>query len=267
MIQLRIHDGAPDLAVYAQHRQAEKRPWAQVTKVPGDPNRPMVYVARGSHASYFEPGFHQTEAWYDLADGKRNSPRTTLEIVTDDQPAWIAWPGVWGDTRARVGGIDQPSPKGPSAHASWTNPDGALATAWEPQRKDAIAAPAVVIAREGGRMRVDFDFTRNAPPAAPPPASLQVTVNSRDEAGVPPRTYTFQLAQTRRGTLVTDVPLDPAKHYDIYASTTSGDPPIPSESVLTELDPAGKVASVPVVERVVQGFGRLVARIRGQLGR
>ena len=113
MIQLRIHDGAPDLAVYAQHRQAEKRPWAQVTKVPGDPNRPMVYVARGSHASYFEPGFHQTEAWYDLADGKRNSPRTTLEIVTDDEPAWIAWPGVWGDTRARVGGIDQPSPQGP----------------------------------------------------------------------------------------------------------------------------------------------------------
>jgi predicted component of type VI protein secretion system len=69
MVQLRIHDGAPDLAVYAQHRQAEKRPWAQVIKLPGDPNRPMVYVARGSHASYFEPGFHQTEAWYDLADG------------------------------------------------------------------------------------------------------------------------------------------------------------------------------------------------------
>jgi hypothetical protein len=265
MIQLRIHDGAPDLAVYAQHRQAEKRPWAQVTKVPGDPNRPMVYVARGSHASYFEPGFHQTEAWYDLADGKRNSPRTALEIVTDDEPAWIAWPGVWGDTRARVGGIDQPSPKGPSAHASWTNPDGVLATAWEPQRKDAIAAPAVVISRDRGGMRVDFDFSRNASPATPPPASLQVTVNSRDEAGVPPRTYTFQLAHTRRGTLATEVPLDPAKHYDVYASTTSGDPPIPSESVLTELDPVGRVASVPVVERLVQVLGRFVARVRHQL--
>ena len=103
-------------------------------------------------------------------------------------------------------------------------------------------------------MRVDFDFTRQAP-ATPPAASLQVTVNSRDEAGVPPRTYTFQLAQTRRGTLATEVPLDPAKHYDVYASTTSGDPPIPSESVLTELDPAGRVAKLPVVERV----GRLRA--------
>jgi hypothetical protein len=264
MVQLRMHDGVPDLAVYAQHRQSEKRPWAQVGKVPGDPNRPMVYVARGSHASYFEPGFHQTEAWYDLADGKRNSPRCALEIVTDDQPPWIAWPGVWGDTRARVGGIDQPSPRGPSAHASWSDPGGVLATAWEPQRKDAIDAPAVTISRDRGRMRIDFDFTRQP---GPPAASLQVTVNSSDEAGVPPRTYTFHVAETRRGTLSTEVPLDPAKHYDVYASTTSGDPPIPSASVLTELDPVGKVAGVPVVERVLGGFGRLVARIRGQLPR
>jgi hypothetical protein len=264
MVQLRMHDGVPDLALYAQHRQAEKRPWAQVGKVPGDPNRPMVYVARGSHASYFEPGFHQTEAWYDLADGKRNSPRCALETVTDDDPPWIAWPGVWGDTRARVGGIDQPSPRGPSAHAQWTSPDSLLATAWEPQRKDAVAAPAVTVTRQAGRMRVDFDFTRQA---GPPVAALQVTVNSRDEAGVPPRAYTFRLVQTLRGTLTTDVPLDPAKHYDIYASTTSGDPPVPSDSTFIELDPAGRVARLPLAERVVGGFGRLVARVRGQLGR
>jgi hypothetical protein len=171
---------------------------------------------------------------------------------------------VWGDTRARVGGIDQPSPRGPSAHASWSNPDGVLATAWEPQRKDAIDAPAVVIARDRGRMRVDFDFTRQP---GPPAASLQVTVNSSDEKGVPPRTYTFQLADTRRGTLATEVPLDPAKHYDIYASTTSGDPPIPSESVLTELDPVGRAAKLPFAEQALGSFGRLVARIRGHLGR
>jgi hypothetical protein len=264
MVQLRMHDGVPDLALYAQHRQAEKRPWAQVGKVPGDPNRPMVYVARGSHASYFEPGFHQTEAWYDLADGKRNSPRTTLEIVTDDDPPWIAWPGVWGDTPARVGGIDQPSPRGPSAHAQWKSPDGLLATAWEPTRKDAVAAPAVTIARERGCMRVDFDFARQP---GPPASALQVTVNSSDEAGVPPRTYTFHVIETERGSLATRVPLDPAKHYDVYASTTAGDPPIPSESTLIELDPAGAMAKVPAVERVIGGFGRLVARLRGQLGR
>ena len=45
------------------------------------------------------------------------------------------------------------------------------------------------------------------------------------------------------------MPLDPAKHYDVYSSTTSGDPPIPSESTLTELDPAGTVAKLPLAER------------------
>jgi hypothetical protein len=113
-------------------------------------------------------------------------------------------------------------------------------------------------------MRIDFDFTRQP---GPPAAALQVTVNSSDEAGVPPRTYTFHVVETRRGTLQTDVPLDPDKHYDVYASTTAGDPPIPSESTLTELDPAGKVAKIPVAERMIGGFGRLVARVRGQLGR
>jgi hypothetical protein len=113
-------------------------------------------------------------------------------------------------------------------------------------------------------MRIDFDFTRQP---GPPAASLQVTVNSRDEPGVPPRTYTFQVAQTRRGTLSTDVPLDPAKHYDVYASTTSGDPPIPSASVLTELGPAGRAAKLPFAEQVLGGLGRVVARVRGQLRR
>jgi hypothetical protein len=264
MVQLRVHDGAPDLAVYAQHRRAEQRPWAQVQKVAGDPNRPLVYVARGSHASYFQAGFHQTEAWYDLADGKRNSPRTTLEIVTDDDPPWIAWPGVWGDTRARVGGIDQPSPPGPSAHPQWTDPDSILATAWQPQLKDPIDPPAVKIRRDQGRLGIDFDLSRQQ---GPPASSLVVTVNSRDEPGVPPRAYTFGLVDTVRGTLITQVPLDPAKHYDVYASTAAGTPPVPSASVLTEIDPAGTATGVPIGERILGGFGRLVARVRGQLRR
>ena len=64
-------------------------------------------------------------------------------------------------------------------------------------------------------------------------------MNSRDEAGVPPRTYTFTLEDTISGTLNTRIPTDPAKHYDVYTSTTAGDPPAPSASTLTLFQPLG----------------------------
>ena len=61
-VQLRmgIDGDAPDVAVYAQHRHGEKRSWEDVEKLAGS-DRPVVYVARGSHAAYFdynETGYH-----------------------------------------------------------------------------------------------------------------------------------------------------------------------------------------------------------------
>jgi hypothetical protein len=263
MIQLRMHDDEPDLAVFAQHRRAEKRSWSDVRRAPDRPDTPMVYVARGSHASYFEPGFHQTEAWYDLADGKRGAPELALDVL-DESGGWAVWPGVWGDTRPqRPGGIDQPSPAAPCAHTQWSDPGHLLDTAWEPVRGEAIAAPDVTVARDDGMLRVDFNFSRQEGPA---PASLSVTVNSRDEAGVPPRTTTFPVADLERGALRTRIALDPAKHYDIYASTTGGDPPVPSASVLTVLDPVGaQSARLGMGEMAVRGIGKLIARLRGHL--
>jgi hypothetical protein len=224
----------------------------------------VVYVARGSHASYFEPGFHQTEGWYDLADGKRPAPELTLEVLEGDGPGWARWPGRWGDTQPRLpGGLQQPSPTGPGAKKQWKQPDYLLDHSVTPSRGPAAEAPDVQITRNGDWMRITFDVEQHDPP----PRSLVVTVNSRDETGMPPRTYTFTLEETRSGVLETRIPTDPKKHYDVYTSTTSGDPPIPSDSVLTELDPVGSGPKTPFLAGVAQQIGHVFAWVRGHLKR
>src|SRR4051812_20990211 len=114
MIQLRIPPGeqAPSLAVYAQHTYCEVRGWDDVHRLPeelkrqgkapapGDEHRPLVYVGRGSHASLFEPGYHETD-FYELCDGKQPvKGQTRLEDVSEP-PAWLCWPGHWGSTVLR----------------------------------------------------------------------------------------------------------------------------------------------------------------------
>ena len=184
--------GQPDIAIYAQHRYGEVRPWDKVEKL-GD--RPVVYVARGSHASYFEAGFHQTEAWYDLADGKRRmKDRPALEILDTDDPAWTRWPGRWGDTLPRSG-VESNSPTGPGAKKQWTAPgqDARQPAARSPSTAKGATAPEVRALRAGGRLRVEYDVTQ----ARAAPAQLVVTVNSEDEAGVPPQTHQHRRARQR----------------------------------------------------------------------
>ncbi|HWC27945.1 MAG TPA: Vps62-related protein [Solirubrobacteraceae bacterium] len=263
-VQLRmgIDGDAPDVAVYAQHRHGEKRSWDDVEKLPGG-ERPVVYVARGSHAAYFEAGYHQTEAWYDVADGKRKAPELTLEIVEDATHPWMRWPGRWGDTTAREGSaeLDQSSPTGPGTKRHWRNPDALLDAAKPSVLRTPPHAPDVRLTRGGGdRLQIEYDFSgREIQPRA-----LVVTVNSRNEKGVPPITHTFdEVARAPRGTISTDVPLHPARHYDIYTSTVAGDPPQPSASQFTEIEPDLPEKDEPFGPMVAQTIGRLFARIRG----
>jgi hypothetical protein len=258
-----IDGDVPDVAVYGQHRNGEKRNWEDVEKLP-DSDTPVVYVARGSHGAYFEAGFHQTEAWYDVADGKRPAPKLTLEIIDDDRHAWMCWPGRWGDTvpHDRDNPFDQPSPTGPGTKRHWRNPDALLDNAKRSIVRTAPRAPAVRIARaNGNRLRIDYDFsTRTVAPRA-----LVVTVNSRNEKGVPPMTHTYeQVAGAPQGTISAgEVVLNPAYHYDVYTSTVAGDPPQPSASQFTEIEPVAVVRQQGVGVRIAQCFARLLARIRG----
>ncbi len=260
MVQLRMDDdaGRPDLAVYSQHRHGEVRPWDKVETL-GE--RPVIYVARGSHAGYFEAGFHQTEAWYDLADGKRRMKhRPRLEILGTADPAWTLWPGRWGDSLPR-NAIESNSPTGPGAKKQWTEPDKMLDNpAPKGKHGQGAKAPEVRALRSAGRLRIEYDLTNRDPR----PLELIVTVNSKDEAGVPPRTHNIAVHGGGHGKVTTDIVLDPLKHYDVYTSFVAGDPPVPSQSHLDLIEPFGAVkltASLP--QRLLEKASTFIATIRG----
>ena len=239
MVQIRLHDGSPDLAVYCQHTGATSRDWRQVDRLP-QTDRPIVYVARGSHASYFEPGTHWTGHWFDHADGKRRSPDVALETVVEADPAWrwIHWPGYWGDTKKSGSNpLDSDSPRGPAAHKQWSEP----LTLLEPEGLIAglpvehpapPPAPQVRAEWAGGQIRVHYEAV--VPPGGEPPIGLVVTINSPDESA-PPTTETFPI-HTGKGDVIASAPADPSRSYDIYASVASANG-LASESTRADLSP------------------------------
>jgi hypothetical protein len=245
MVQLRLTKaGPPDYAVYAQHKEAGVRRWDEVDLVPGS-ERPIVYVARGSHASYFEPGKHPTEAWFDWADGKRRSPEVKLEIVREekDEWRWILWPGQWGDTRKRRPislPFDSDSPTGPCRHAQWEDPRELApdlpAAARAVRRPTEAVGPATLTKaearREGDRLLIEYE-ARAADRRAL--RGLVVTLNSPDDKA-PPRTRTIETDRPA-GAVEWPRPIDPGKHYDVHVSAAFDDH-LATASVRSEVGPA-----------------------------
>lgn len=255
MIQLRLDGEIPDVAVYAQHTYAELRPWDQVTRLPGFPDTPLVYPGRGSHASYFRSGVYSTEAWIDIADGRRGPKRLALTVI-DDATGWVRWPGRWGDTDAGVAKVDQPSPPGPAQHGQWHEPAVLLDTAKTrpPTRAERpLAPPETSVERRDGRLDVGYDLRHLA---HEPPVTIIVTINSRDEPDVAPRSFTFSV-DGDHGHIRTGVVIDPHRHYDIHVSSTDASRR-PSASTLTILAPriqGGVLASLR------RALGKLVDRL------
>jgi hypothetical protein len=247
MIQIHLAAEEPDHAVYAQHKIAEARDWRQVDIVP-ETERPIVYVARGSHASYFEPGTQWTGHWFDHADGKRRSPGLKLELADESDPAygWLRWPGHWGDTKAGGSPLDSDSPTGPAAHDQWSDPlkleGGARALAREeagPEGPPPIppAPPRVTAGWDGDSIRLSYEVFRTEGEGWP--EGLVVTVNSPDE-GEPPTTERIEIKEEHKGVVEIPTEVDPGHRYDIFVSAAVTEPQgLASESVRVDLAPRG----------------------------
>ena len=243
-IQMRLNadNSEPDLAVFAQHSHAQAKPWGEVERVDG---RPVVYPARGSHASYFSAGVHWTGVWFDYADGERATPELTLEIVTGGDPEyrWIYWPGHWGDTKSS-GGLDATSPTGPAAHGQWRDPHALLEKAKDHATHELApapqppATPEISVSRRDNALVIRYRVA-DAPGQAPL-AQLTATVNSAQDP-TPPSTYR-QKIESIAGTIEFPLALRPDRAYDINVSVASTDG-VSSSSARADLPAAGAQSS------------------------
>jgi hypothetical protein len=244
MIQVRLRGGEPDVATFCQHKGASQREWRQVDVLPGT-QRPIVYVARGSHASYFEPGTHPTGHWFDHADGKRRSPELTLNVVDESDPQWrwVRWPGFWGDTKEGHNPVDSGSPTGPAAHPQWDDPlsllkqPQAIAAAVPAERAPSPMAPHVTAKWVDGQICLSYDATQG--PGGKQPVGLAVTINSPDESESP-TTHAFPI-ESAKGEVILPADADPSRTYDLYTSVAIKGG-LASESVRSDLSPATRAS-------------------------
>ena len=131
-------DGLPVLFALSRHCDGTRRPWA---RAPRRGQRPLVYVALGSHANYFGAGAHphSPACWpRELRDivrslklvdhtGAGRTVRPRLVTVTSKRPGWMRYAGSWGEDGYLHFANNDPvayrgSPRGPGFHAQWRAP-------------------------------------------------------------------------------------------------------------------------------------------------
>ena len=230
MVQLRLGAGGePDVVTYAQHSGGERCAWSDVEHDSGpDGPVPVVYSARGSHASYFRRGtYPEAPVVPDHNDAGGPRVRPELNAIAAAAPAWVAWPGRWGSTRAEVGPIGSDSPPGPRQHGAWRDPLAFHNKADRARELGPVAgvglslppAPEIAARREGDRAHVSYRFPP-APAGAPAPASLVLSLDGRKD-GRPPATKSWPVSA---GPGEIEFPLDlEDRDYTVRASAADKD--------------------------------------------
>jgi len=116
--QVLLRWGRPMRVALAQHRHVEVVPWADVELHEGT-QRPVLYVARDTHATLHERGRHGL----DVCDGEGRLVDPRLEVMPTT--GWPLCRARVGDTR---GNPDRPwettSPPMPGRTRQWSNPSG-----------------------------------------------------------------------------------------------------------------------------------------------
>lgn len=207
MIQVRLDAaGNPDAASYAQHRSGVQATWAQVEQQGG---APVVYSARGTHASMLRHGTVISDRSFLPDHNDARGRRVQLELVELSPTAtpWALWPGHWGGTKPEsqvLGqvGVEANSPAAMITHRAWNDPNGFHAACDDADvppvgspHVDARPTPPAprlqVSVDPRGRAHVRYDVT----PAAGEPAPTKLVIGLDAHAGtVPPATTAVDIA-------------------------------------------------------------------------
>jgi hypothetical protein len=151
-------DEQPLSVAYSQHCLGQRRQWADTTRV--EETHPVVYVALGSHANYFEPGLHPfnsacvpsqvqgllrslglpqpadvtSDAGPSAGPNVGDAAVMPIHPIDDDSPSWMSFPGTWGEQQflhapPPIGTVPfGASPQGPEFHDVWAHPLATIAS-------------------------------------------------------------------------------------------------------------------------------------------
>lgn len=104
-VQVGYGGDTPVCMTLSQHQSGGARMWWNVERRQG---RPLVYVARDSHANYFRP-VDQIPEFGDQGDGKGE---TLAALEWRDFGPWATWPGRWGNSMGEGRSPQSPGSQG-----------------------------------------------------------------------------------------------------------------------------------------------------------